>query len=145
MSHSHIPPLLEIESEYAAARAALGYVMHRWDSLDDDPKLLALKLGDMRRARDELERTYLVRVFARLEGLLRDALIDTAPEHQLPHTANGLIDRVGSHWHIDSDTRQEVHRVRKLRNDIAHGRPPGDILTLRDAVRRLCRFVNWIQ
>jgi len=144
MSHVHVVSLQEVEKEHAAVQAALEYLGDRWSAVSNDPDLMALTLPDLRRARQNLQRTYLMRVFARFEALVRDALGTAGLSRRIPRTADALIRRAGSHWRVTDVLREDVHRVREFRNQIVHERPPSEFLTLRDAVRFLSRFLVFI-
>ena len=143
MGHVAVRALKATDDEFEATLAALLYVLREWSPLHSAPEFMNQSLGQVRRARLNLERTYLIRLFARFEGLLRDHLRETMPGRQ-PTSARGLIDRVGTRSRVDTAVLEEAHRVREYRNCLAHDRPPPVNLAFGEARSRLCRFLGRI-
>jgi hypothetical protein len=140
--HEHIK---EIEGEYRAARIAVDRLKSQVASA---PGLLGK--DDRARLRDtdrNLERTYLVRLFAAFEAALRS--YDRA-RHNDPNrnvVASVLIDSISGRrgQGISTAVRNGVHAVRELRNYWAHETETmPDPMTLEQARARLQTYLSWL-
>ena len=74
MSGIQINKLRAVFDEFNAANEALGYIDRFWTTADVMDALGSAKLRHIRSARQNLERTYLVRLTAEFERVLRDHL-----------------------------------------------------------------------
>jgi len=139
----------DVEGEYKAARLAV-------DRLSEDVAVAPdiLKRRDetrayLRDAAQNLEGTYLVRLFAAFEAALRsyDRSRHKDADRDLP--ASRLIDVTGGRrgQGISVAVREGAHRVRHVRNYWAHelnlilARPN---MTLAEARARLQRYLSWL-
>lgn len=125
------------EREYLIARDALDVYHGEHGSArvklppDTDP-------SDLRNAVENLEGTYLVRLFAEFESGLRNwyaTLKGTVPP------ARDLIDAIATRRKIPDEDRDEVHEVREYRNALVHETDSeAEAVPLADARHRLCTF-----
>ena len=99
----------------------------------------------LRRADQNLEGTYIVRLFAAFEAALRSY---ARSRHKVPQRiadASTLIDQIGgrSGRSIDIDIRQRAHEVRRVRNYWAHesDEAPGP-MTIDEARARLQLYLS---
>ncbi|HEY3245789.1 MAG TPA: hypothetical protein VGM03_20780 [Phycisphaerae bacterium] len=114
--------LARVRDEMEAARFALAVVLRDWHlHLSAAPlhRGRALSVGDLQRCRAHLELTYMLRLFASWEAILRDYWLrglgrDTVPE------LNQLVDSLAARRKIDPDTVARVHDLRRFRNEVVH-------------------------
>jgi hypothetical protein len=102
--------------EYLVARAAVELFM---TALERDATELPVntKVRDAQAMSDNLEGTYLIRLFAAFESGLRSyyaTIRDTEPP------TKDLIDTISARRQIPDDLRDEVHEVREYRNALVH-------------------------
>jgi len=126
-----------VEREFLAARRAVDDLIA---ALESGTTTLPpnTKVRDVHTMSDNLEGTYLVRLFAAFESGLRDfwtTIKDTSPQ------AKDLIDSIAARREIPAPTRDNVHEVRVYRNSLIH-EPDDDVspVSLKDARSRLCTF-----
>ncbi len=111
-----------------------------------DPTILAgdLRVRDARRAFDQLEGTYLIRLFAEFETGLR-LFWAAARESDPPGRTRDLLDGVAATRDIKSLYLADAHKVRAHRNSLIHARqsptPPVPIALARDY---LCRYFQFL-
>lgn len=129
MSSVYIRRLKDIGDEFIATRGALAYVGRNWQkhSLYNDTDLQAVGPQDVLNAAANIERTFIIRLFAAFEGMLKDHLAQQHPDIAVSDDASVafLIDRVATLQtpHISNPLRQSVHEVRRYRNALVHSSP----------------------
>jgi hypothetical protein len=103
-------------------------------------KETAFSLGDIRECQEDLEPTYLVRIYAEFEMTLRDFWRRGLGKGTQPD-AKVLMNRIASHQHMRTDTLESAHAVRNFRNALVHGglAPP---ITIDEAKKYLCQFLS---
>jgi hypothetical protein len=131
-----------IMREYRIARVAARDLQAR---LRADPSLLSeeqLQVADFHNFRDNLEATYLIRVFAEFEAGLREAWARAFGQATSPKTQD-LIDSLAARRLIPAPWRAAAHNVRAYRNALIHEGgvdiPP---IGLDEAQGHLCRFFS---
>ena len=130
-----------VEREYQVAAVALGDLGRQ---LRADPSALAhdeLRHRDFRACRDNLEATYLIRLFAEFEAGLRQVwrslVRPTSPPAQL------LLDSVAARFYIPATWLARVHAVRLYRNSLVHEADDKvEKIDLVDARSQLCRYLS---
>lgn len=131
-----------IEQEYRAAALAISDLLRR---VLRDPSVLDANTvvpGDLRSCRDNLEITYVVRMFAVFEEGLREARRVVHGKDR-PIRTYDLLQQCAARQHIPYDHLSNVHRVREYRNAALHGgRAP--IVPLAQARSWLCTFAGWM-
>lgn len=126
MSATYIRHLRRIGRELLAAKGALNYAGRSWDRHDlaNDSDLREVGPQDIRNAADNLEATFIIRLFATFEGILKEHLAQQHPGIAVPEDARAvwLIDRAAvlQSPPIGAPLRQRVHDVRKYRNVLVH-------------------------
>lgn len=131
-----------IEREYEVALAAAEELVERFNanpSLLDDQRL---RFRDYRNFRDNLEPTYLVRMFAEFEAGLREAWKSAFRRRSSPTTRH-LVDSLAAYCFVAEDWRDRVHEVRTSRNALVHeGDDDAPLVGVRVARGHLCRFFS---
>lgn len=130
-----------VEREYQIVFAALELYRGEYDAARAElPQ--NTKPRDLQNAVENLEGTYLVRLFAEFESGLRSwyaTLKGTIPP------ARDLIDAVAARRGIPDEDRDEVHEVREYRNALVHETDSeAQAVALADARNRLCKFFKWL-
>ena len=131
-----------IEREWLVASIAAEDLGER---LRADPSALAgerLRNADYLNFRDNLDLTYLVRLFAEFGAGLREAWEFAFRRTTVPN-ARDLIDSLYAQCPISDDWRDCAHNIRIYRNVLVHG-GGGDAqpIGLRKACSDLCRFFS---
>jgi hypothetical protein len=149
VSDLYVRRLGRIREEYQAAAGALAYVSVYWrtHNIFNFRALEVSSLEDVRRAADDLETTFLIRLFAAFEGILKEHLAKNHPGARVAEdvSAAWLIDRVSAlqRPRIVDPLRARVHDVRRYRNYLVHpGGPMPAFVQLSEALGRLTRFVD---
>jgi hypothetical protein len=98
---------------------------------------------DLTRASEDLEATYLTRMFAEFETGLRqfwETLSDTHPK------TKDLLDGLAARCRIGDDQRSNAHRVREYRNSLMHEREDEDVdpVPIAEARGYLCTFFSFL-
>ena len=139
--HQVMESLVLVVGEHDAARRSVAFLLDRATS---DPSLLRAgdpSRADLRLCLRNLERTYLVRLFALFEETLRDIWLSFGKNSQ-PKTKD-LLDGCASRRKIPTSAPElltDAHAVREFRNFIVHG-TPAPVVSLADAKSRLCKFL----
>jgi hypothetical protein len=131
-----------IEREYKVARVADRIFQQ---ALRADPDLLfgdQLKPADARTFSENLEATYLLRLFAEFEEGLRDLWRNGYKKTKKTLTYD-LIERVAAKRTIPADDKDKAHAVREYRNSIIHeeGAKPASV-PFADARKCLCTYFS---
>jgi len=102
-------------------------------------------LKDIEDARDALEGTYLIRLYAEFQGLLKHQLAANHPATKIPPNSNAdwLVSRVLRAEGIKADPalRARLDSVRDYRNDLAHQNNVPQMLTFQEALSTLNTLV----
>jgi hypothetical protein len=138
--HQIILRLKAVEREFTAASTSVTDLLRRAMLDPEVIRTTGVSLADLRACRDNLERTYLVRLFAVFEEALREVRRILYRKEGAIQTYS-LIQQCASRQRIPSDEIRSVHDVRELRNAIIHG---GDSvpLSLPTARQGLCIFMS---
>ncbi len=149
MSDLYVRRLERIREEYQATSGSLAYVSMHWHraNIFNFVGLEAVGVENVQRAAEDIEATYIIRLFSAFEGILKEHLAQNHPQVRVPEDAKAvwLIDRVAKlqRPRIEDPLRSRVHDVRKYRNDLVH---PGSVMPLfvqfPVALARLNRFVD---
>jgi len=114
-----------------------------------DPTILKadrLTVTDVDVCRDNLEATYLVRLFAEFEAPLRLYWRDVRKRRKTWQTigAQDLIESVGAYLRVSDALRQRVQRIRELRNALVHRGGAAHLteIALRLCCLSLCHFLS---
>lgn len=127
-----------VEREFLAARKAVDEFI---TALERGTAALPpnTKVRDVYTMSDNLEGTYLIRIFAAFESGLRNywaTIKDTIPP------ARDLIESIAGRRGVPDELRDEVHEVRRYRNSLVHeGDEEMSPIALGMARGRLCTYV----
>jgi hypothetical protein len=134
--------LLPIEGEWQATRTAFEFLERSWPRIGDVVGAETTRFADVRRAAQNLEKTYLIRLFSEFEGILHYFLTATVPRLRIPRTAEALINRVALRQRVPDPIWDAVHRVREYRNDVLHpATPRRPSIEFEQALAALNRFL----
>jgi hypothetical protein len=131
------------EAEFEAARVAITRLLRVADQTGASLEEAGIRRRDVLRCLDNLERTYVVRLFAVFEGRLRDAWTRMARRHTEPPIRH-VMDACAARRRVDPVLLAAAHGVREFRNSIVHGGPAA-IVTLGQARSILCRYFAWVE
>ena len=140
--HEHIT---EVWGEYRSARAAVDRLKDAVAATPDLLKKDPVVRKFLRHAYENLEGTYIVRLFAAFEAALRsyDRAKHNAPNRETD--ASTMIDEIGGKRGrgIEMGIRQRAHEVRRVRNFWAHesDEEPGP-MTIDEARARLQAYLH---
>ncbi len=135
--------LKAVEREFVAIRLSSELL---WEKAKLDPTILrGVAFPDIARARENLEGTFLIRMFAEFEAALRQYWRTYRPT-DVPFRVRDLIEGVAASAHIDYDLSTEAHNVRRYRNFLAHHHEPDTIvqIPLTAARHSLNRFLSYL-
>ncbi|HUY32188.1 MAG TPA: hypothetical protein VMV69_05360 [Pirellulales bacterium] len=128
-----------VEREYWAVRIAVERLV---ESAARDPNVLGTgpKPRDLVSADENLEGTYLIRMFAKFETGVRSYWRTLKPRSRA--SVEILVDRVADKRSIPIDVTQGVHAVRQYRNRLVHERDQAvEHITIADARSRLATYL----
>lgn len=142
--------LRRVRDELQAARYALGRAEAKWDAEAGTAAADfrgTVTRDEIRRAADNLDRTFVMRLFSEFEGILLDYW-----EHALRRTtepkAVDLINGVaaGCPVPIGDAHRDDVHHVRRYRNNLVHPRADHvDPLSVDQCLSRLGKYLAYFK
>ncbi len=131
-----------VEREYLVSLVAARGLDERFRA---DPSALVaerLEFADYRNFRDNLEATYLIRLFAEFEAGLREAW-ELAFRRTTVPSVRDLIDSLYAQRFLSDVWRDSVHSIRIDRNSLVHeGGDDAEPIGLRGACSDLCRFFS---
>jgi hypothetical protein len=140
--------LRRIRSELSAAHYALGRAHATWDAEAGTAAAGYrgdVTLNEIRRAKDNLDRTFLLRLFAELEGILLGYWQDGLGRITKPKVSV-LINRIAAlcPLPISDNHRDDVHDVRRYRNMLVHTRAEAVApLTIDQCLNRLGKYLAY--
>jgi hypothetical protein len=106
------------------------------------PKETTFRLADILECHQDLEKTYLIRLFALFEATVRDFWRQVCGKKSHP-LITSLLDRIASRWHMHYDVLSNTHVVRKYRNSLVHGWQ-AQPMTLSEARAYVCTFLSYL-
>lgn len=135
--------LNRVVAEHDAARRSVAFLLSHAQRDRSVLKPRDPSMADLRRCLQNLERTYLVRLFALFEESLREIWRRSFGKRTMPrteHLLNGCAARTGMR---PESLLLQTHEVRQFRNHVVHGTAAA-VVALADAKSRLCRFFSWM-
>ena len=133
-----------LEQMCYAGRAATSYY---FKVCQDDPGVLGkvpFRHRDIRDCNEDLENTYIVRIFAEFESKLRDCWrreFKKPKEKEQRTPARVIVSRIADKCSMPTAVAKNVHTVRDYRNGLVHG-GGGVPLTLAEARGHLLRYLG---
>lgn len=133
--------LKALESHCYAAKEATAHYLQECES-NRIEFLPGFQIRDVRDCHDNLEDTYILRLFAEFEVTLR-TYWSRAVKRQKPTKppVSRLLDSLGSRLYVLQDDLNRAHAVRAYRNTIIHGGEASPV-TLSEARSYLCTFMS---
>ncbi len=120
MSYRHIQQLARIQDEFEAAHLSLDYSVQNWASLHRLPEFGNASLVQMKYGAENLEMTYIIRLFSAFEVLLRIHFVLRSAGRPDRRSAYDLINMAASKYRIQTNVGADVQRVREYRNQAVH-------------------------
>lgn len=134
-----IEAMRTVQREFEVGDAAMACLQQRLQNEPDYLTRQRLRQQDMNRCRDRLEATYIIRLFAEFEAALRQywaTIKKTKPQ------MHDLIDGLAARRRVIADWRDDVHKLRKYRNDLVHHADGLQPVTFSKAVQFAARFLS---
>lgn len=139
VSNQYIQKLRAIRGEYEAARQGVAFIIRNWHGHNIYQDMDGIAPANFHRAREYLFATYLIRLSAEFEGILKNHLTSNHPSISIPQDAkvDWLISQVSKNegFKVDANLRINMEKVRKYRNDFVHsGQVPTPTYTFDSAL-----------
>jgi hypothetical protein len=138
--------LAAVRDEYHAARFSLAETL---GTVNVNPethhasKQQRVTFGQLELCVKNLQITYLARLFAEFEGVLRDYWCNGCHKRTRP-AMETLMDRLAAYRTVHSDDLHDAHEVRDYRNDVIHHHLQDPRFDLLECQSRLARYVRWL-
>jgi len=136
--------LKSVQDELEAARFSVGATSR---AARADVTVLAepIKPTPLRDCASNLELTYLLRLFAEFEAVVRDFWASARPSRRRRRTRmEVLMNRVAIECRIPADVLQKAHEVREYRNAAVHDRDRSGEFNFRACKSRLGFFLSYL-
>jgi len=134
-----------VEAEHRVAALAVQELRLVVDQVPSFLLERDLQPADLERCGRNLERTFVIRIYAEFEASLRDFW--QAPRGMRRRSeppALALLDSIGARRGVDPDTLRDAHFVREYRNALVHTGAPAVPRSLRECRSFLYRFVSYL-
>ena len=136
-----IEQLKACESMYEAGRAATIHFLRTCQSDPSHiPSAAGFRMRDILACRNDLEHTYLIRMFTFFEATLQ-TFWQRYSGKKSPQTVNWLMNRIAARRYMPSNHLHDAHGVRQFRNALAHN-GNSRTLSLAEARSHLCKFLS---
>jgi len=124
VSNQYIQRLRAIRGEFEAARQGMAFVSRNWHKYDIYQDVNDVTPANFQRAGEYAFATYLIRLSAEFEGILKYHITSNHPTEAVPKDAkvDWLISKVAKAegFKVDSSLRANMGKVRSYRNDFVH-------------------------
>jgi hypothetical protein len=135
--------LKAVEREYSATRRATDHLAA--EAAHHPAILRGVGFPDLGRASENLEGTYIIRLFAEFETALRFFWTTYRPTEP-PSRAIDLMNGVAATARIDHDPLEDAHGVRRFRNVLTHNREePADPIPIANVRHRLNKYLGFMR
>ena len=147
MSSQYIQRLRAVRGEYEAAKQGIVFVRKKWDQYNIYQDMDDVTPESFKRASEYLFATYLIRLFAEFEGILKYHLTSNHPSVTIPKDAkvDWLISKVSNQetFKVGQNLRENLEKVRTYRNNFAHsGQLPPATFTFDSALSWFNTFLD---
>ena len=141
-----------MQSEFESAKFSLAYVSNQWQKQNILPDERSVIPEGLKRTLAHLEVTYIIRLFATFEGLVKEYIKDHHPDITLPTNE----ERVKVGWYIDcvaqlqkprisTVLRTRVYQVRACRNQLMHtGKTATPLVEFEEALLCLSKYLSFL-
>ena len=137
-----IEEIKSYENMFYAGRQATAYY---YGVCLSDPNLLpkntTFRVRDILECHEDLEHTYLIRIFTVFERTIRQHYVEQIVRRNRHPHVKFVLDRVASNCYVRSDVHERAHKVREFRNSLVHGGAT-IALTFSEARSYLCTFLS---
>lgn len=124
MSNQYIQRLRSVRGEYEAARQGFAFVNQNWHKYNIYQEVYDVTPANFHRAAEYVFATYLIRLSAEFEGILKYHITTNFQGIAVPKDAkvDWLISRVSKAegFKVDPTLRTHLDKARKYRNDFVH-------------------------
>lgn len=142
MSYLHVQQLGAVAEEFIAARAAVSYARRLWPQIAGTSDMQDVRLSHVQLAAQNIEGTFIIRLFADYETLLQEFLAVRYPGAPIPRHAESLINRVARLRRVPDPVRDGAHDVRSDRDlAVHHGAVGAPALSFTRSLSLLNRFL----
>jgi len=139
--HQRLELVRAVEREYQDSALAVGMLLEEAINQGEFARVHRLDPASIRETRENLERTYTVRIYAEFEATLRTYWRDWRGRTTQPPTQH-LIDALTPNL-TPQDWIDQVHAVRRYRNALVHeGADSEASFTLAQCRKHICRFLS---
>jgi len=138
--------LARVRDELESARFALATIARRWDehlAMAPTPGGRNLSVADIRRCLDNLELTYVSRLFATYESILRDYWLIGIGRTTDPDV-KPLMDSIARRRDMEPATLAAAHDVRDFRNKVMHRNVQALRIDFAQCSKALGRYISWL-
>ena len=138
--------LTRISDEFAAGQFATRKILALWNEhvrIPLEAKAAGVTEGMLQRAASNLEITYLVRLFADFEGILRDYWENGMGRTTEPPMQQ-LLDAIAADRTMNAADLAAAHAIREFRNDVIHESLRLRRYTFAFCVRCLGSYLRWL-
>lgn len=135
-----------IRDEYEAVRFALAETLRALSCNPDVQragKARDVSDGDLKRCAQNIEITYVIRLFSEFEGIILDFWCNGLKRAKRP-AASILIARIAATRKMTPEHRARADDVREYRNDIVHEHLRDGRITFHECKSHLARFLSWL-
>lgn len=136
----------EVREEYSAAAFSVRRAIERFDADASPGHPAAVKqvtLHDLQTCDGNLEITYLLRLFAEFEGILRDYWAKGRRRSTTPPMID-LMNGIAAYRFINDEDLRDAHEVREYRNSVVHEHLQDSRFAFQVCHSRLARFLRWL-
>jgi hypothetical protein len=135
-----------VREEYSAAKFCIQQVVSALDqrsALFDAGIANRIARGDLDECLENLEITYLLRLFAEFEGVLRDYWLVGRNRTSRPDMKPLMIS-LAAYCQMNADDINDAHAVREYRNRVIHNHQREQQLDFSTALSRLNKVIRWL-
>lgn len=136
-----------MRDEFHAARFSLQETLRTYYvgtvAAKEGPSREQITFAQLELCARHLHVTYLLRLFAEFEGVLRDYWLNGRKRPTEPQMAD-LMNSIAAYCFMNADDVQDAHEVRAYRNDVIHERAIDARLDFHTCRSRIARFVRWL-
>lgn len=137
--------IAQVEKEFLVAASALRLLEERLRANPGWGDASGWQPSDATRFSENLEATYIIRLFSEFESGLRDYWKNGLKKTTRPQT-EVLLNRIATISSIAQDWLDAVHEIREARNDLVHEHE-GEIslISIGDVKHGLCRYFSHLR
>jgi hypothetical protein len=147
MQQSHAFDLFRrVRAELDAARFATTQILADWDqnfNLFNNAKRAGVTDSELRRCAENLEITFVLRLFSEYEAVLRDFWKNGVGKRTRPDM-QPLMESIGRRRRMNNDDLASAHEIREYRNEIIHENPRSPRFHFSECSRALGKYLRWL-